>query len=207
MSKPDTARFIKTHCVALTGGAATGKSTVASHLRSLGYLVFDADQCSRRAVTPGKPALKRIIDTFGAKILSADGTLERAVLRNLILSGAEARKRLEAITHPAIQQEFAEEIARSDLFEHPRVFFYEAALIHESGRKPDFKLVWCTDCSKDLQLKRLTERGLSQTAARSLVDAQMPADEKTKLSDFVIDTSNSWESVVDQINKGLDLLK
>lgn len=196
--------LLKYHCIALTGGIATGKSTVAQILRAQGVIVFDADELARIVVEPGGRAYGAVAAHFGRRILTADGPIDRKALRQIILAEPTKRKLLEQMTHPAIAQEFEHQVEALGLTEAPQIFFYEAALIHERRRAKDFKAVWCTECSPQTQLSRLVARSSPQVApdeAQKLIDSQMPASEKAALSDAVINTEVPLDEIAEQVKK------
>lgn len=197
-----TATFIHTYCIALTGGIATGKSSVAHFIKQYGIPVFDADECARSVVAPGRSGLEQLRSAFGSVIIHADGTLDRAQLRARMSHDPNAKAQLDLIMHPLIRDEFIRQIDASDLTAKPRIFFYEAALIHETGRAKDFKAVWCTLCSLEVQRSRLRARSggtLSESDITALIATQMPASAKAALSDVVIDTSLSLAQVEQQL--------
>jgi len=186
--------FIRRHCIALTGGIATGKTTVASLLRQRGYAVLDADQLSRAATVPGTPGLQEVVAKFGHGVLTPQGELDRPSLRKLVFADRTRLRDLEAILHPHIRTLFRRSAAEIVLPAPPKpdVFFYEAALIIETQRTKDFRALWATLCSRDEQVRRLMQRNqLDRSAATTMVDAQMPAAEKATFADAVLDTSGT----------------
>jgi dephospho-CoA kinase len=171
----------------LTGGVATGKSTVAGLLREEhGVPVLDADAIAREIVAPGEPALAEIEQRFGAEMLQADGTLDRARLREHIVSDAAARADLEAITHPRIGARMFELLA--DLRNQGEALvFVEAALMVETGTWRMYDALWVVTCSPNLQRERLVERdGVSKAAALALIATQLPLAEKEALASEVL---------------------
>lgn len=188
--------FIKKQCIGLTGGVATGKSTVANILREQGYQVFDADQLARTVVEPQRPAFQEIVTTFGKDILTADGALDRKKLAAVVFPDPAKRKMLEAITHPRIKEEFLTQVSAARKSIGNRWFFYEAALLFEAGRAPEFREILCTWCPRDVQIRRLmTRNNLSEADALNILRSQMPADEKRDRSGLVVDTNCSLEEL------------
>lgn len=195
---------LKSHCIAITGAIATGKTTVADIIRSHGFRVIDADLLAREAVLPGTSALEEIVGRFGRQVLDADGSLNRSELRSMVMTDENKRKALESIMHPAIQKKFAD-IVQNEKLGASGPFFYEAALIFEVGRDPLFKEVWSTVCPEAVQLDRLCNRsGLSNAAAQQLINSQWPAPAKASKARRVVDTNRPLELVRVQVE---DLIK
>ena len=181
--------LLKSRCVGLTGGIATGKSTVAKMIAEQGYRVFDADQLARDIVRPGSPALKDITRIFGNDILTSSGEIDRNILRGIVMNSPEKRAALEAVTHPAIHKEFKSAVERSGLADTSEIFFYEAALLFETGRDTLFREVWATTCPKQEQIKRLMNRSkLGQEEAEKIITSQMPQDKKAAKAHRSVDT-------------------
>lgn len=188
--------LIKRWGIALTGGVATGKSTVAGMIRAAGFPVVDADALARDVVAPGTPGLAVIVATFGSAFLAADGTLARKRLGQLVFNDPAAKQRLEQITHPLIYLALSTELERLGIPAQPRWFFYEAALIVEVGRAKDFAAVWCTTCPPAVQEQRLVARdAIAVTLARQIIANQLPDQAKITAASLVIDTSRSLEEV------------
>ena len=188
--------------VGLTGGIATGKSTVSTILRSLGSEIIDADLLAREVVEPGAPALAQIADEFGRDVLTASGALDRKKLGAIIFANPERRRRLEAITHPAIRERF---LARLDALAE-RGFMglvvFDAAVMIESGnyKNMDRLIVVVTDDTT--QMARLHGRdGTDEAENRRKISSQMPLAEKAKLADYVIDNSGSREATAEQVGR------
>ena len=201
-------QLLKHWGIALTGGIATGKSTVAAILREKGFIVIDADELARRVVVPGSPALTAIAQAFGSHVLDASGHLDRKKLRDLAFSDTDARTRLEAIMHPAIRKALYEELEIKGLLRQPKIFFYEAALIFETGSQIDFREVWATKCPHATQLERLeSKRAVSKALAEKIIAGQMDASAKANRADCVIDTSGTAESVHEAVERCVTLLQ
>jgi dephospho-CoA kinase len=176
--------------VGLTGGIATGKSTVADVFRRLGAVVIDADQLAREVVAPGEPALAEIVREFGPDVLRPDGALDRQRLGAVVFGDAERRRRLEAITHPAIRARFAARLqALADEGFDGLVLFDAPVMIETGGhRMMDRLVVVVTD--EATQLARLMARdGIGRDEALAKVRSQLPVAEKAKLADHVIDNA------------------
>lgn len=180
--------------VGLTGGIATGKSTVTGMLASPSVRVVDADALAREVVEPGTPAHARIIAEFGKGVLQPDGRLDRARLGEIVFPDPDRRKRLEAITHPAIRARFEQIMADLERQGFDGILIWDAALLVESGghNKMDKVVVVTTDPAT--QLARLMARdGSTEEAARARTASQMPLAVKARVADYVIDNSGSRE--------------
>jgi dephospho-CoA kinase len=177
--------------VGLTGGIASGKTTFAEALRARGVPVVDADALARAAVAPGAPALAEIANAFGAGVLAADGSLDRKKLASVVFADAEARRRLEAITHPAVRAAMAEETARLGAAGHP-LAFYDTPLLYEVGLDRLLDCVVVVWAPRDVQRARLVARdGLDPAGADARLAAQLPIDEKAARADFVVENTGA----------------
>ena len=177
--------------VGLTGGIACGKSTVGTILRGLGATVVDADEIARDVVAPGAPALARIKEAFGAGVMDGLGSLDRTAMAAVVLNDREAKKRLEAITHPAIRLEIADRIETARK-QGARVVFVEAALLVETGSYTLYPHLWVVRCDRVQQIKRLMKRKrCPRIEAEQWIDAQMPTAEKEAHATRVIDNTGS----------------
>jgi dephospho-CoA kinase len=175
--------------VGLTGGIATGKSTVSEILRSLGAIVLDADILAREVVAPGEPALERIVREFGSEVLREDGALDRKRLAAVVFANPERRKRLEAITHPAIRERFLARLAELETQGFEGLVFWDAPVMIESGghRAMDRLVVVITDDAT--QRERAFGRDGDRADVERRIASQMALAEKAKLADHVIDNS------------------
>ncbi len=185
--------------IGLTGGVATGKSTVAKQLASLGAIVIDADQLARDAVAPETPGLARIAALFGPALLLPDGTLNRQALRELVFNDAAKRRQLEAILHPAIK-ELAEQQLAHARSNGAEVAVYMAALLIEAGATDRVDEIWVVSVRPEVQLERLMARDrCSREQAAQIIAAQMPLAEKECHGVVVIDNSGSPEETRQQV--------
>jgi dephospho-CoA kinase len=176
--------------VGLTGSIATGKSTVSAMFRELGCVVLDADVLAREVVAPGEPALAQIVEEFGRDVLQPDGTLDRKKLGAVVFGDAARRKRLEAITHPAIRDRFLRHLAELDARGFDGLVLWDAPVMIETGghRAMDKLVVVATD--EATQRARLQARdGIDAIEAARKIASQMPVAEKAKLADYVIDNA------------------
>lgn len=188
-------------CIGLTGGIATGKSTVASMLRELGARIVDADQVAREIVEPGQKAWEEIVEAFGKEILRADKTIDREKLRKIVFKDETARKRLETITHPRIRA-LAQQKMQKLATEGAQVLVYEAALLFENRGHLWLRPVILVACDLATQKKRLRERdGLNDEEIEQHLKAQMPIDEKRRLADYVIENTGARESLKKRVRE------
>ena len=185
--------------IGLTGGIASGKTSVATLLERLGAAVVDADRLAREIVEPGEEALAGIVAAFGDNVLNSDGTLNRAALAETVFSDQTARRTLEAITHPAIGRRAEQRLARLQEA-GVETAFYVAPLLIEAGIASRVNEVWVVYLDQQAQLQRLMARdGLSREAAQLRIDAQMSMDEKKRLGRIVIDNGGSREELEAQV--------
>ena len=193
--------------VGLTGGIASGKSTVASVLRDLEYPVLDADSIARELLEPGQDAYKEVVREFGDPILARGGAVDRPKLGAIVFSDAQKRARLNQILHPRIQEVVASWFAALDRPGGPDLAFEDAALILEAGAKKNLDRVVVCWCRPEQQIERLQERGLSVEEAKARIAAQMPMEEKRRLADETIDCSGSIEETQRQVQAVIAKLK
>ena len=182
--------------VGLTGGIATGKSTVAETLRSLGAEVIDADQLARDVVAPGEPALAEIVREFG-DVRNADGTLDRKKLGAIVFNDTARRKRLEAITNPPIRDRFLALVTELAARGHEGLVFFDAPVMIESGnyRNMDRLVVVFTDAATQ-QARLMARDGMAAAEATARIATQMPVVDKAKLADYVIDNTGDRAATV-----------
>jgi dephospho-CoA kinase len=182
--------------VGLTGGIASGKSTVARLFGALGIPIIDTDQLARDVVEPGQPPLERLIERFGPSILTPDGHLDRPALRNIVFSDPKARADLEALTHPAIG---AAVEARSATAGGPYQILVIPLLVEKNlGSQLDRVLV--VDCSEDLQIRRLQARdGSTVEQARAILSAQASRSARVKAAHDVISNEGEISALRDRV--------
>ena len=188
--------------VGLTGGIATGKSTVAEMLRQLGGEIIDADRLARDVVEPEQPAWKQIVAEFGPGVVTADGSLDRKKLGAIVFADPERRRRLEAITHPAIRARLLARLDELAARGFSGVVVFDAAVMIESGnyKNMDRLVVVVTDDAT--QVARLQERdGTDEVEGRRKIASQMPLAEKAKLADYVIDNSGDREATAAEVRR------
>ena len=177
--------------IAVTGGAGSGKTFVCDRLKELGMKVVSADTLARDAVRPDSAASEQIVDHFGEKVLSGDGTLNRQMLRRMMITDADARKSLERIIHPVIASLMAAEMTEAEKRGYSAVIV-EVPLLFESGIADRFDIVVVVAADPELRIQRLMDRDqVTRNEAKALLRVQMPDDEKTKHADFVIKNNGS----------------
>ncbi len=182
--------------IGLTGGIASGKSTVGRMLEELGAEVVDADQLAREVVAPGTPGLLEVVATFGEEVLDAEGRLDRGRLASRVFADPGERSRLEQILHPRIAELARERLAAV----RGRLAVYQAPLIFETGREGEFQGVLLVDCDPELQMARLRVRDrLGEAEARSRLAAQLPAAERRRRATWIVDNSGSLEDTRAQL--------
>ena len=193
--------------VGLTGGIASGKSTVAKILESLGAAIVNADTLSREVVGTGREALKEIVAAFGAEVLQPDQTLDRQKLRTIIFNNPDARRKLESIIHPRVRA-LAEQRIREHTAAGYGVIVYEVPLLFEGNLHEWLRPVILVACDVDTQLQRLQQRdGLDRAQAQKHIDAQMSLAEKRRLADYVIENNGSLDELKRQVEAVLEKIK
>ena len=175
--------------VGLTGGIATGKSTVSEILRGLGAVVLDADVLAREVVEPGQPALAAIVREFGPEVLTPEGRLDRKRAAAIVFSAPERRKTLEGITHPAIRDRFLARLAELEAQGYEGLVFWDAPVMIEAGghKSMDRLVVVITDAAT--QLARAVGRDGDRADVERRIANQLPLADKAALADHVIDNS------------------
>ena len=201
MDEPRWNHIKKSSCIAITGGIATGKSTICRYLLQKGYLVIDADQLSRQAVAKGTQGFKRVVALFGSSVLDASGDLDRRALGQIVFHSIEKRQALEAIIHPELNHLALSCYEQANVQSKRSLWFYEASLIFEKNLQNQFLSVWLADCSPELQLQRLRRRDhMSDQEAQERINSQMAQAAKRPLADRIIDTGQSIEAVYESID-------
>jgi len=191
----------------LTGGIASGKSTVARILKRLGAAIVDADALAREVVEPGNDAWKDIVEAFGAEVLQPDQTLDRQKLRATIFNNSAARKKLEAIIHPRVRA-LAEERIHQHAAAGYEIVVYEVPLLFEGNLHEWLRPVVLVACDLEIQKRRLQERdGLSVEASQRHIDAQLSLAEKRRLADYVIENDGSLEDLEREVESVLNKIK
>ena len=185
----------------LTGGIASGKSTVATILRELGFDVLNADQLAHQLIEPGQPAFDEVVGEFGQSILDTTGKIDRAKLALIVFANPGKLVRLNSIIHPrvkAIATQQLDEWARS---ESRKAAFIEAALLVEAGYEKILDGLVVTWCRPEQQMERMKARGLFEEQARQRIAAQLPMEEKIGHATYRIDCSGSLEETRRQVQE------
>jgi dephospho-CoA kinase len=183
----------------LTGGIASGKSTVAAMLRELGFPVLEADRMAHQVIEPGQPAYSKVVSKFGDDILDADKRINRSRLGAIVFNDRAKLNQLNAIVHPRVEEELVRQFAELERSGNHAAAFVEAALIFEANLHKKLDGVVVAWCLPEQQLARLIERGLSEAEARKRMAMQMPAQEKLALATDKIDCSGSLQETRRQV--------
>jgi dephospho-CoA kinase len=181
--------------VGLTGGIASGKSTVAAMLADLGAVVIDADALAREVVAKGTPGLRAVVEEFGEELLGPDGELDRPAMGRLVFGDEQARKRLEKIVHPLVFERIVqlEEQAQQD---DDAVVVHDIPLLAESGRADTFDAVVVVDAPTAVQVERMTrDRGWTVQDAESRIRAQASREDRLGIATHVIENTGTREDL------------
>ncbi len=188
--------------VALTGGIASGKSTIARRLAEHGAVIVDADQIVRDVQHPGSPVLEAISAEFGAAMIGSDGALDRAALGSRVFGDADAVARLNAIVHPAVRGESARRFAEAFAADPDAVVVYDVPLLVEARADDPWELIIVAHAPAQQRVRRLVElRGLSETEAAARLASQVSDDVRLEIADVVIDTSGTIEHTLSQVDE------
>jgi len=185
--------------IAITGGIASGKTTVLNHLKALGAACIDADAISRTLTAPGGAALPAIRQAFGQGVFQQDGALNRRALGALVFGDGEARGRLNAIVHPLVRAEMERQLRRLRL-QGERVAVLDVPLLYESGMETLADEVWLVAVPAEVQLQRLMARdGYTREEALARIHSQMPLEQKRARADLVIDTDLPLQALYERL--------
>lgn len=193
-----------TKLLGLTGGIASGKTTISNYFRSLNIPLIDADLLARKVVRGGEPVVKKIAEVFGPEVLSADGEIDRVVLGKLIFDSAEKRKTLDDIVQPRIRSAIRAEIA-SYLKDKPRLIVLDLPLLYEHGYEDKVDEVMVVYVDAETQKERLLNRNqeLSEKDAVNRINSQMALSEKAERADVVVDNNGTIEASISQVREWL----
>ena len=186
--------------VGLTGGIGSGKSTVAALLRQRGAVVVDADVIARQVVEPKTPALAALVDRFGEQILDSNGKLDRAKLAELAFATEESRRALEAITHPAINEEFTRQMLTAP---PDAIVICDVPLLAESdqARNRGYPVVIVVESPIEVRLDRLEQRGITREDAWRRISAQASDEERRELATILIDNSGDLSALTERVGQ------
>lgn len=188
--------------IGLTGGIASGKSVVASHLIELGAVVIDYDKLAREAVRPGSVGLDEVVEAFGEGVLAPDGSLDRAGLGRIVFADDAALARLNAIIHPVVRRLAAEREAAAGAAKAGVVVVHDIPLLIETGQAEAFHMLVVVHAPADVRVRRLIEeRGMAPEEARRRIGSQAGDDERFALADVVLDGSRSVTDLRAQVDE------
>ncbi len=183
--------------VGLTGGIASGKSTVSAMFAELGAVIIDADAIAREVVALGTPGLAQVAEAFGPGVLTASGDLDRAKVAGIVFTDSEQLSRLEAITHPLI----VARIAELEHIDDQGLVIHDHPLLVESGSAGTMDRVIVVDVPADLQLKRAVERGMDEADARARIANQATREARLAAATDVIDNSGTLDELRSQVEE------
>jgi dephospho-CoA kinase len=184
--------------IGLTGGIGSGKSTVSALLAARGAVIVDADRIAREVVEPGTPGLAQIVDTFGDRVLAADGALDRPALAALVFADPEARRRLDGIVHPLVRARARELAAAAPT---DAVVVHDVPLLVETGQASSYDLVLVVAADTEARVARLVQRGLTAEDARARMAAQASDEQRRAVADVVLDNSGTPEELARQVDR------
>lgn len=188
--------------IGLTGGIAAGKTVVADRLAELGAVRIDADRLAREVVQPGTPALAEIARRFGPGVIAADGSLDRPALGAVVFQDPDARRDLEAITHPAVRALSAARMAAAGEADADAIVVYDIPLLVESGRVDEFDRIVVVHAPREERVRRLVElRGMSPEEAERRIASQAADEDRLAVADVVVDSGVSLASTLAQTDR------
>ena len=187
--------------IGLTGGIASGKSTVSSLLKELGACIIDVDEVGRGVVEKGEKAYNEIVDYFGNEILLPDGGINRKALGHIVFSDSNKLKKLNSITHPHIIDR-VKEIIRKCKAEGIEIIVVDAAILIEMGLHTVCDTIWLVSVNRETQLKRLMERDkYPYEEANNRIKAQLSDEKKSRYADVIIDNNGSLDELKEEVKK------
>jgi len=204
MNSPVTGSLL----IGLTGGIASGKSTVLQHLRQAGYSVIDADKLGHKVLEQGNPGYNKVVKCFGNEILNPDGSVNRTALGRIVFVDAEKLKQLNEISHPIIAEMIQKEFEESVSDSNGGIVFLEAALLIEANWYKVCGHIWVVSLDPSVALHRLQERdNLSETEAKLRVVAQLDQEERLAYADVVLQNEGTPEELFTEAQQALRELK
>ncbi|HEY1133857.1 MAG TPA: dephospho-CoA kinase [Nocardioides sp.] len=191
--------------VGLTGGIASGKSTVATIMRELGAVVIDSDQLAREVVEPGTPGLAQVVEEFGADVLASDGTLDRPALGAIVFADPSRRAALEQILHPLIRARGAELEAAAG---PDALVVHDIPLLVETGQQGRFDAVVVVDVPEEVQVDRMvTDRGWTEEDARSRIAAQASREDRRAAATYLVDNTGTRDDLRHRVTEVVEELR
>jgi dephospho-CoA kinase len=188
--------------IALTGGIASGKSTIAARLAARGAVVIDADAIVRDVQAAGSPVLAQIVESFGDGMLRADGSLDRPALGALVFGDRERLARLNAIVHPAVREESQRRFREAAEADPAAVIVYDVPLLADTRATDPWDLIVVAHAPAEMRVARLVEkRGMSEADARARIASQVSDNERLRIADVVIDTDGPMEQTEEQTDR------
>jgi dephospho-CoA kinase len=179
--------------VGLTGGVASGKSSVSAILRELGAVVIDADQLAREVVEKGTPGLERVVQAFGPEVLTTGGDLDRAKVGSIVFADEDQRRILESIVHPLV---FERIVALEEAASEADLVVHDIPLLAESGRADTFDAVIVVDAPAEVQVERMVrDRGWTREEAEARIAAQASRDDRLAIATYVIDNTGTHDDL------------
>ena len=187
--------------IGLTGGIATGKSTVAEMFRDMGAVIIDFDLLARTVVEPGRESWKLITDFFGKDILNPDRSINRKNLSGIVFNDPLKREKLESFTHPFIREEFILQVEKAVLRDETAIIIAVVPLLIEGNLQEIFSKTIIVYSSPEIQIQRLMVRdGISKQMADKILEAQMPIDDKIQHCDFIINNEGALDDTKKNVN-------
>lgn len=187
--------------IGLTGGIASGKSTVSKILKRLGAVIIDADIVSREIMSKGSFAYNKIVEYFGTDILKENGEIDRKKLGNIVFADKDKLLKLNEITHPIIIEKIKEKIKVEKEKKREKAVILDAALLIEMKMYKMVDEVWLVVVDSKTQIKRIMERDkLSYKDAVNRIKSQMPLEDKMKYADFIINNCKDFNAIEKQVN-------
>jgi dephospho-CoA kinase len=188
--------------IGLTGGIASGKSTVSKTLKELGAYIIDADETAHSVIEPHKPAWTDMVAAFGSGILNSDETINRDKIGEIVFSNPDQLSRLNQITHPRIMESFKDDFRRIKDANPNAIVVFEVPLLYETFMERMCDEVWVVWVDYETQLKRLIDRNhYSPEEAKRRIDSQIPLDEKARRADVIINNRGSIEETISSATK------
>jgi dephospho-CoA kinase len=196
------------YLIGLTGGIASGKSTIARRLAEHGAIIIDADIVSREVVAPGSPALASIALEFGEDMINSEGTLNRAKLGALVFSDTEKLEKLNAIMHPAVKTRSAEVLAKARADNPDSVIVYDVPLLVEADIARNYDEIIVASAPEETRIKRMIQlRGLTDEEAKARIGAQASEAKRLAIADVVIDTGGNLQHTLEQVDALWDRIR